>query len=111
MFGNKNVYNIAFGGEGGDTISNNCRREKILKKHSLDMSGVKNPAYGKSYVKGRKWLYNSTTKQEVYVYPEKISHYISKGFKLGRSLKMKQRLSVAAKNYNRRKDEFGRFMK
>ena len=41
--------NIAKGGMGGDTITNNPNRLKILKKKSILFSGENNPMYGKNY--------------------------------------------------------------
>lgn len=41
--------NIALGGTGGDTISNNKNYTEICKKRSISESGIKNPMYGKNY--------------------------------------------------------------
>lgn len=47
----KEGYNIALGGSGGDTISNNPNRDKIRKRHSERM---KDPSINKNKAKGRK---------------------------------------------------------
>jgi group I intron endonuclease len=47
----KNGYNIALGGTGGDTISNNPNRDIIRKNHSEKM---KSPSVNKNKAKGRK---------------------------------------------------------
>ena len=41
--------NIAKGGNGGDTFSNNPNREQINLKRSISESGKNNPMYGKNY--------------------------------------------------------------
>lgn len=44
-----NGYNIAKGGEGGDTFSLNPNREKMIKNLSIKRTGNKNPFYGKHH--------------------------------------------------------------
>jgi group I intron endonuclease len=42
-------YNISFGGEGGDTISNNPRKHEIGKKHSEQLRGKPSVMKGKNH--------------------------------------------------------------
>jgi len=42
------LTNIVIGGTGGDTFTNNPKKEEIRKKHSENSKGRKNPMYGRS---------------------------------------------------------------
>lgn len=48
-------YNIVRVAKGGDTISNNPKRELIIKKISNSSSGINNPNYGGKF-KNNEWL-------------------------------------------------------
>ena len=114
-------YNIAVGGSGGDTITNNPNRQEIIKKvkeHHADFKGNKHPSYGikrsdytkkligeKSKLKkGYIWVYNPITKQTKGIAPGKT---IPLGFIKGRgesplkgiplTEKTKQKLSQSKK--------------
>jgi hypothetical protein len=41
------LTNIVIGGSGGDTFTNNPRKEEIREKHSKNAKGVNNPMYGR----------------------------------------------------------------
>lgn len=107
-------YNLTKGGEGGDTLSGlekvdykkycdnmskiiNNRNSKLTKeeKKKYGNLGEKNPMYGSHRVgelnpmygkegacKGKLWINNK--EKEIYVRPEDIDSYISKGYILGR---------------------------
>lgn len=93
-----NGYNIAEGGQGGDTISNNPNREEIIRKvklHHADFSGKNHPKYGTHHSeqtkkkigeksklkKGYIWVYNPITKETKGIQRDKD---IPEGFILGR---------------------------
>ena len=42
------LTNITIGGSGGDTFTNNSKKEEIRLKHKENTKGIKNPMYGRS---------------------------------------------------------------
>jgi len=50
------LTNITIGGSGGDTFSNNYRKEEIRKKHSENTKGINNPMYGRLFEKNPSYL-------------------------------------------------------
>ena len=60
----KKGYNTTFGGEGGDTLSNNPNIELIKRKLSLKFSGKNNPMYGTHRTGKDSPFYGKTHSQE-----------------------------------------------
>lgn len=116
LFGRENMYNIADGGAGGDTISKHPNRDNIVpkmkncgikngmygRKHLFDsiqkmkahrpyQCGHKNPNYGKG--KGL-WIYNIVLQKSKIVLKNKLEKYIKQGWILGKGPKKKIELEI-----------------
>ena len=80
-----NGYNIALGGYGGDTYSNQpkIKKEKTRKKQSKAR-------------KGRYAIYNEKLNKSKYVKEEELSQYLKENWKLGFSQKTKRKMRKAA---------------
>jgi hypothetical protein len=50
------LTNIVIGGSGGDTFSNNPRKEEIREKHKFNTIGVNNPMYGRPLINNPSYL-------------------------------------------------------
>lgn len=95
--------NIAKGGNGGDTISNNPKRIEILAKRSISESGQNNPIYGKNYqtygLKQRMQLLRGKTFEEFY--GEERAKEIKENYKrghLGKKHSLETRLKMSLNN-------------
>jgi len=71
------LTNIAIGGTGGDTFTNNPKKEEIREKHSKNTKGSKNPMYGRGISNHPSHIAKLNKK-----------HW-NKGIKRGKSTKMK----------------------
>lgn len=62
-----------------ESMANRTEQEKLQThlKHSISVSGKKNPAFG------RKWMYNPNTKEKVYSKKEDVQKYLAIGFVFG----------------------------
>lgn len=60
-------YNIAIGGDGGDTFSGNPNKDQIRLRNSLA-------------VKGRKWINNPETGKYKFILPDKLQEFLDLGW-------------------------------
>jgi group I intron endonuclease len=77
----KTGYNIAEGGQGGDTISNNPNRGRIAEEHSRKM---KLPEYNKNKARGRVYFYQKKKDDPSWVNPRLGKESPLKGVPSGR---------------------------